>query len=95
MSKLVRDDGEIRKCPNNMAKMGYVKSYIEFFGYKESLNAICWDELIESIIESIKAIANAILFAVLFPILPFVRCYFSVKKAKKEVEQERRMKRVK
>ncbi|MBO9483779.1 hypothetical protein [Salinisphaera sp. G21_0] len=87
MDNLIRDDGKIRQCPSNLAKLGYWKSYRLFFGYKEALSEFCFEELLEALVNVIAAFA----YLLIFPVAPFLRCFFSVRRAKQEVkaEQER------
>ncbi len=50
MDDSIRDDGEIRRCPSNLAKLGYWKSYKLFFGYREVLSEFCFGELWEAVV---------------------------------------------
>lgn len=81
---LIRDDGEIRQCPANLARMGFFRSLVEFYGYKRAASIVDWGEVWESVL----SILNLILFFVLFPVLPLLQCWSDVRRAKKEVAAE-------
>ena len=86
MDDLIKDDGVIRKCPSNLAKMGYLKSFKHLFTYKECLN----DLLVESdeIAEALVKLLAVVIYISFLPIMPFVRCFLTVRKAKKEVAED-------
>ena len=85
---LIKDGDKIRKCPNNVVKMGYWKSLLEFYSYKKVLRNFMLTELIESF----QLIFTFIIWIILFPLLPFIHCYFDLKRYKKEVKQEQKRK---
>ena len=92
MEELIKDDGVIRKCPSNMAKMGYIKSYREFFGYKDSIKEYPFRDVLLQLLEALRDTFGAVVYLIIFPIVPFLRCYFTVKRAKKEVAKENKLK---
>ncbi|WP_263079252.1 hypothetical protein [Endozoicomonas sp. Mp262] len=91
MDDLIRDDGEIRRCPKNMARLGYVKSWWHFFSYRQVVGGWVSDYLIEAAKVTAKA-GIAVFFCLLtlltLPALPFLQCFFSVRRAKAEVAAE-------
>ena len=84
--ELIMDDGVIRCCPSNRARMGYWENFKHFHSYKDLMNefvASC-----SELLEAFLLIFRAVVFVVLIPILPFVQCWFSRRKAIKEVSRD-------
>lgn len=90
---LITDDGEIRECPSNKAKMGYVRSFIKWYGYKRSLQAYDIEEIIDALIDMFSLLVSYLAYTVLLPILPFLQCWYDVYSSKKEVTEEANHKR--
>ncbi len=88
---LIRHDGKVIRCPRNLAKLGFWKSYSRFYGYKKTLLDMGYADSISEAVEAFKILFNIIIFTLLIPIVPFLKCFFDLKRAKKEVKQETKL----
>jgi|GEM_PF-2434136 len=79
MDDLVREeDNSIRYCDSNIVKLGYWWLAFKMF-----------DEFAYDLSEALKHLFDgilALLFLMLLPISPFIKAYFRLRQAKKEVE---------
>jgi hypothetical protein len=83
---LIMDDGKIRECDSNFAKMGYWRTLWHFRSYKRCI----MDILIygDEIVEAVKTVLFLIFLIAIFPVSPFIKTFFTVRRAKREVERE-------
>lgn len=95
MKDFIRDDGEVRLCTSNFAKM----NIFEFMWYKrgwllEGVDFV-WEQLIEGVPLVFAAIVNFICL-VLAPISFPISAWLQIRQAKKEVEayEDSSMKRI-
>ena len=86
MDSLILDDGKIRNCPNNKAKMSYFEVYKNFHGYKKEIKEIL--SFTDDIKEAFSIIFNVLIYIILFPITPFLRAVFDKRRCDKMVEKE-------
>jgi len=81
---LIYDNDKLRKCPSNIVKMGYWKSFFEFYSYKRVIAGFMGRELLEAF----QLIFTFIIWIILFPLLPFIHCYADLRRYKIEVKRE-------
>lgn len=84
---LIKDNGKIRECPANKVKLGFWKSFFLFYGYKRLFESVEWKKLLQSI----RLLFELFIFILVFPVLPFIQCYNDWVRAKKLIEQEKRI----
>jgi|5_EtaG_2_1085323.scaffolds.fasta_scaffold46031_2 hypothetical protein len=84
--KLIYDDGELRRCPINVAKIGYWRTWKNFYCYRDEFLELmsCAGEIWEALLK----LANVALFIVLFPIVPFIKAFLYWKWSVKKVKQD-------
>jgi hypothetical protein len=83
---LIKDNGKIRNCPNNKAKMSYWQILREFHGYRGY-----WAQIVDSLQEvgeAVMLVLSFIMWIITFPILPLLGTFFDQRRAIKEVEKE-------
>lgn len=91
--EFIKDDGKIRNCTSNIAKM----NILEYTWFDLTCNNILKNVflgVIEQYIEAFKNLFQATAFMIgliFFPIALPIKAYFSIKYAKKEMEDHKRM----
>ena len=91
MNDLIRDDGKIRNCTSNHAKMSVLAIARHHSTYKREFANLQYS-YVESFKDAIPFLANMALLpvvVVVLPILPFIRAFFIKRKAIKECAIEK------
>jgi hypothetical protein len=81
---VTEDDGTLRCCPNNKAAVGFWISYKRWYSYRKELREF---PLID-VIEAVRTIGAVSVWIILFPIMPMLKCWLSVRDAKRQVAAE-------
>jgi len=86
----IRDNGKFRNCAINIAKASpfeLINEMPDIYGFKA-----VWGEYIRTLKEAMDSLVFLFLFligTILFPISPLIRAYFSIKRAKKELQNNK------
>jgi hypothetical protein len=89
---LIIDDGEIRNCPNNHAKMTIWEIAMNHTTYASYIQKIDMD-VFRVLRDGFLMIVNIILLLALLPVWPFIGAYFTRRKAIRLVAEEQERKR--
>jgi hypothetical protein len=84
---LIYDDGVLRNCEYNKARIGFLRTWRHFHGYYNcfmNLKTYIRNEFIEDI----KGLIGLVVYILIFPIVPFVIAYFDYKRSKYLVGKE-------
>lgn len=79
--RLIFDNGKLRNCDSNVAKIGYFKTVFNLCGYNSQIKEL--KGFGRKTLEAIGLLLSVLLFIVLFPVTPFIRGYFRYKRAVK------------
>jgi len=83
----IKDEGKIRNCPANKAKMSYFQVYKSFHGYKKEVREIV--SFSDDIKDALSMIFNVLVYIVLFPITPYIRAFFDKRRCDEMVKKEK------
>lgn len=79
MEKFIKDDGVVRNCTSNVAKM----NIIEWVWYIRELDIVStFKEYVVDIVVGIAALVAIVLLPILYPIIAYIR----IKEAKKSMK---------
>lgn len=84
MKNYIRDNGKVRNCPANLAKMN-VFEYIYYYKFKNIISNIFWS--FKNYPFDIRLYIGLILLIAFFPLNLFIISYFEIRENKKFVKQ--------
>ena len=87
---LIYDDGELRNCPANKAKIGYWKTCNYFHSYRDVIRtyARLSKDNLWAMREGMHGLISLVVSTILLPITPPIRAYIDYRRSVKEVKKE-------
>jgi Na+-transporting methylmalonyl-CoA/oxaloacetate decarboxylase gamma subunit len=85
MKEFIRDDGKVRECASNIAKM----NILEYMWYQKAIIPRVLKESIENLIEGMSLVMAGLITLFLIIILPIsysITAYINIHQAKEEVK---------
>lgn len=80
---LIKDNGKIRNCTTNHAKMSIFRIAVEWYGY----NKIIKDFPIKEAFEGFLILIQIPFWVILFPVLPLIHAWHTKRTAKQEMSK--------
>ena len=83
---LIIDNGKIRECESNIAKMGLARTWWHFYSYKVCLRQLTGAA--DEVLDALKVLTQVVAFFLLMPILPFIQAFAAWRKAVKACRRD-------